>query len=474
MRHFAVLLVGFAGLAALAASAAHAQPRQAMNAVRTGSLAQGSDARFRVTAAAGDLLEVHVQATFDPTVEVLSPGGDRMTYDDDGGEGVSSYVARLPVERSGDHTIVVGSFLNNGSGRYEALVRRLGVRAYQACDGTTDAEQLPHAGDRVVLGRHREVGGDENWASDMSPYVGRETTVRTVPAPDDAGCPVVSVTIDDGDFFWRVRDLTVIERGPLPIQACGLEIPVDFESVAVGSQVILGRHRAVDGDENWASGMDAYVGRTATVTRLYGTDNAGCGILSVGIDGGDFTWRVRDVDPLASPYTIPQVCDQPSPFDHGPVQVGTEVVLGRHRAVGGDENWNDDMDRSVGRTTTVTEASGADPAGCPTVKVSADGGDYFWRIRDMQVRAPGAGLPQACESGDTVFGPVEVGTRVVLGRHRAVDGDANWTSGMDTYVGRAGRVTALQDTDNANCAVVQVDTDNGDFYWRVRDMTLAD
>jgi hypothetical protein len=63
---------------------------------------------------------------------------------------------------------------------------------------------------------------------------------------------------------------------------------------------------------------------------------------------------------------------------------------------------------------------------------------------------------------------------VILGRHRAVDGDANWVSSMDQYVGRQARVARLAGTDTAGCPVVAVDVDDGQFYWRIRDMTIIE
>jgi hypothetical protein len=83
-------------------------------------------------------------------------------------------------------------------------------------------------------------------------------------------------------------------------------------------------------------------------------------------------------------------------------------------------------------------------------------------------------IPQACgmsdESAD--YGPVSVGTDVVIGRHRPVDGESNWTEEMDPFVGRAGRVTELVGVDEQGCALVRVDADAGEWFWRLRDMHL--
>lgn len=65
-------------------------------------------------------------------------------------------------------------------------------------------------GARVRLGRHREVDGDAYWAEAMEPYVGRVTTVTGPRGVDEKGCPLIAVTVDDGEYDWRVRDLELV------------------------------------------------------------------------------------------------------------------------------------------------------------------------------------------------------------------------------------------------------------------------
>jgi hypothetical protein len=78
------------------------------------------------------------------------------------------------------------------------------------------------------------------------------------------------------------------------------------------------------------------------------------------------------------------------------------------------------------------------------------------------------------------FKTLDLGTPVVLGRHRAVsppDGtmpdvvrDEGWVPAMDEFVGRHAVVTALWSVDAAGCSVVAVDVDGGHWLWRVRDL----
>ena len=69
---------------------------------------------------------------------------------------------------------------------------------------------------------------------------------------------------------------------------------LDYGSIKVGTVVILGRHRPVDGYDNWDPQMDQYVGMQATVTELEGIDGSGCPIVTVDVDGSYWSWRIRD------------------------------------------------------------------------------------------------------------------------------------------------------------------------------------
>lgn len=93
--------------------------------------------------------------------------------------------------------------------------------------------------------------------------------------------------------------------------------------------------------------------------------------------------------PAAAPArTLPQACDQ-DPFDiqYGPIRRGSLVRLGRHRSIDGSANWDPAMEHYVGRVTPVVAARGLDPQGCSIVQVAADGGEYVWRVRDLEVVA---------------------------------------------------------------------------------------
>lgn len=98
----------------------------------------------------------------------------------------------------------------------------------------------------------------------------------------------------------------------------------------------------------------------------------------------------------------------------------------------------------------------------------------------------GAGLPTDCGLFQPAFGPLSVGTSVVLGAHSPYTGpngqggvvrpgsdeELNWVPEMQRFVGMRTTVTSLEGLDGAGCTVVKVAADNGTHYWRVRDMRL--
>lgn len=84
--------------------------------------------------------------------------------------------------------------------------------------------------------------------------------------------------------------------------------------------------------------------------------------------------------PAAMP--IPQQCGM-SVASYGPLQIGSAVTLGFHTPWAGDANWAPEMGRFVGMRTIVTSFEGLDTVGCPVIRVQADGGQHFWRIRNM-------------------------------------------------------------------------------------------
>lgn len=141
-------------------------------------------------------------------------------------------------------------------------------------------------GSVVILGRHDEVDGDMNWNDDMDQYVGKAAKVTDLVGADASGCLCVSV--EGNSFVWRVRNLRL--KGSGEAGSYGFD---------VGDTVVLGRHRSVNGEDNWADEMEDYVGETATITSLVGFEegDSHCFLVYVDIDDGEWVWRVENMTP---------------------------------------------------------------------------------------------------------------------------------------------------------------------------------
>jgi hypothetical protein len=94
------------------------------------------------------------------------------------------------------------------------------------------------------------------------------------------------------------------------------------------------------------------------------------------------------------------------------------------------------------------------------------------------------GIPQSCgmSAAAPMYGPITVGSSVVLGGHTPWTGpdgqggfanaSTNWAPEMGQYVGQRTIVTSLEGVDDAGCPVVHVAVDNGGFYWRIGSMSF--
>jgi hypothetical protein len=415
-------------------------------------------------------------------------------------------------------------------------------RAPESCgltEATADYGPLS-VGTVVTLQRHRVVRSDDNWDEQMDRYLGRAAHVSRLSGVDAQGCPGIRVDVDGGQWFWRVRDVGIgTALQPLPdVHESSTQFPQQchqpeggeqYGAAVVGATVVLGRHRAVDGEANWTEEMQPWVGRTAHVMSLAGVDTSGCPGVRVDIDGQQWFWRVRDLhgggDAGAVAMGEPYVPSAGVTTDHGrppmsvgtgifgsggipgpqecglteaavvwsPIAIGVQVVLGRHREVNGDANWDESMSAYVGSSGRVTQLAGVDEQGCPVVRIDLDSGTYVWRVRDMTVTPSATGgitgwtgissIPRDCGMTVANYGSLAIGSRVVLGMHSpwtgsdgqggTVSDDTDWADEMMPYVGTTATIVSFDNLDPAGCPGVRVDVDGGHWFWRIRDMQPA-
>jgi hypothetical protein len=81
------------------------------------------------------------------------------------------------------------------------------TNAYMIIRQTTGDRPMM-VGDLVRLGRHTTINGDDNWDSAMDEYVGTEARITAFIGQDTSGSEVVRINVDEGQFAWRVINLT--------------------------------------------------------------------------------------------------------------------------------------------------------------------------------------------------------------------------------------------------------------------------
>jgi len=132
--------------------------------------------------------------------------------------------------------------------------------------------------------------------------LGQTCKIVKIAGCDTEGCPLATIRRDTTGVSGsvRIRDLYCLDEPRLPLcQDTGMRASqTSYGYLRVGSTVRIHKHRAVNGEMNWGSGMDKYVGKIGTVMKLRGVDRQGCAVVLCSFDGKEvnFVFRVRDMD----------------------------------------------------------------------------------------------------------------------------------------------------------------------------------
>lgn len=185
---------------------------------------------------------------------------------------------------------------------------------------------------------------------------------------------------DDGIFASMDRDGLLDHRLPGidNVEAAATEPPTTTRAALRGK---------------WVKELAAVSGSSADWTGVYNAGTQNWLDLSDPLNTKE-EWRRNDdrlgfMAPHLGFPPIPEVLRRredrrPAPDEElGRFNIGDRVILGRHDLVGGNQNWNADMEQFVGRTATVLRIVGLDTAGCEVVRVDADQGRYVWRTRNL-------------------------------------------------------------------------------------------
>ena len=129
------------------------------------------------------------------------------------------------------------------------------------------------------------------------------------------------------------------------------------------------------------------------------------------------------VPPSMGAGGIPLECGMSRPF-YGSLRIGSAIILGGHSPwsgpdgqggfVSNDTNWADEMGAYVGVRTVITSLDGVDAAGCPGMRVAADSGQYFWRIRNAQMAYGAPPPPPVVVAPPVIVTPPSAVIRVTL------------------------------------------------------------
>ena len=445
-----------------------------------------------------DLAMTTADPSFDPYLTLQQADGVTLAEDDNGGEGRNARIAPFFLPADGRYLVNTrppGSALSTAP--YTLTLAALTPREFvlgQPASSTTRDDMLwafgGHAGQVVDIAM-------TTADPDFDPYLTLRDADGATLAKDDNSGENANALIPT---FVLTRTATYyIEAGPrgstAPYQlsltsspaqplAFGSPIPVERSGVFTfsgqsGQLVAMGTDPSANLALLGLSGLLA--GQApAILTRLVATSTYTVAVslppwsssttLQLDTVSGDV--RSLAFDQLAQSQMQPEGIDVWSFADAGEraVEVTVTPTAG-------------DLDLELYAPDGTQIASGVEAN--RLLSVLPTGGDYLVVVRPRSSAAAGPYTitlkpsetgpgPQACGRGESPgYGPVRVGTSVILGRHRAVNGETSWDEAMAQYVGRTAIVTGLMGTDGTGCPLVHVDIDGGRWYWRIRDMLIV-
>jgi hypothetical protein len=179
-------------------------------------------------------VRIAVSSGHDSTLMVLLPDGRRLCNDDSIG---LDAMVEASTSMPGPIYVWVGSYSSGSTFPYQLTVTQAGPPAGVGgpigpagipldCGMTRAVYGSLRVGDGLVLGAHSPwtgpngqggyVTGDTNWAAEMGRWVGVSTVITSFEGLDSAGCAVVRVAADGGQYFWRLRDARPAYGAPPP------------------------------------------------------------------------------------------------------------------------------------------------------------------------------------------------------------------------------------------------------------------
>lgn len=145
-------------LLVLALAVSAACPALAQNSISYGStrsdyLQQGARDRWSFYGSAGDVVTIQMNASFDTVLELYTPNGSQLSYDDDGGDGLNSLINSVRLPTSGTYSIAARSIADTYAGSYTVSLDRVGSDGGGNGDGNGDGGST--AGGSISYGGSR-------------------------------------------------------------------------------------------------------------------------------------------------------------------------------------------------------------------------------------------------------------------------------------------------------------------------------
>lgn len=177
-------------------------------------------------------VRIAVSSGQDSTLMVQLPDGRRLCNDDS--IGLDAMIETGTI--AGPIYVWVGSY-SGGNFSYDLNVSQTGMAPPPSgafgpggipldCGMSRAVYGSLRAGDTIFLGAHSPwsgpdgqggyVSGDTNWADEMGRYIGQPTAITSFEGLDSAGCAVVHVAVDGGQYYWRIRDARLAYGAPSP------------------------------------------------------------------------------------------------------------------------------------------------------------------------------------------------------------------------------------------------------------------
>ena len=411
---------------------------------------------------------------FDTVVRLLSPSGEELARDNDGGPGTDSQLeAALPA--TGRYVVDVTAYNDTGSGPYQVAVRTVPVRPLE----------------EVGAGEITAEGGGDYWS-----FEGEAGQVVRITASSDAFDTVVRLLSDDGGRGTDSQlEAGLPAAGRYLVRVGALGIGTGPYQVAMGTALVrplegagTGEITAEGGGDYWS--FDGAAGQVVRITA--GSDAFDTVVRLLSPSGEQLAWdddggrydggrntdsQLEAVLPAAGRYLV-DVAAYPG-TGAGPYQVAMGPALvrplegagtGEITAEGGGYYWS--FDGVAGQVVRITAGSDAFDT---VVRLLSPGGEELARDDDgglgsdsqLEAALPAAGRYLVRVGAyEDITGPYQVAMGLVPVRalEGAGTGEITAEGGWDywSFDGAAGQVVRITAGSDAFDTVVRLLSPGGE------------